>query len=475
MVNIGDLDVSGNQITVEALIYYDKGLNVVSKHTGPDNVNYLLRPITFELTTFVSGNSGPTKFLFMVNPFTFSRNQWYHIAGTYDGKYVKYYVDGCLVIDTPWSGNLYQNDLITCIEVVEHMPELEAQKAIANFCQHSDDILFSSTPFDYREATHFNVHPPEYWAELFARQGFLRDVDFEATFLTPWAVRFRRTQPPLPRLVRERVDRVEQEVAGEQLAQGPRELVEAAEAFNQAIADLSALRKRLAATERIAARREIARRVAHEIKNPLAPIRAAVETLRRLRARNDPAFDEYFDEATRTVLDEVSRISNIVQEFTRFARLPPPNPAPIDIVEAEAEVARREHGEGQGEGRAESRFDALHGEHLTPLVGREHELGILLERWAWARDGDGQVVLLAGEPGIGKSRLIRTLRERLGDEPHTALSHYSLAHAKPGLHGDAAADGVRDAVPRCSDATTDELWHARRRHAGRPAPPAPSG
>ena len=50
----------------------------------------------------------------------------------------------------------------------------------------------------------------------------------------------------------------------------------------------------------------------------------------------------------------------------------------------------------EGEGRAEGRFDALHGEHLTPLVGREHELGILLERWAWAKDGDGQVVLLVG-------------------------------------------------------------------------------
>jgi class 3 adenylate cyclase len=78
----------------------------------------------------------------------------------------------------------------------------------------------------------------------------------------------------------------------------------------------------------------------------------------------------------------------------------------------------------EGEGRAEGRFEALHGERLTPLVGREHELGILLERWAWAKDGDGQVILLAGEPGIGKSRVVRALRERLGDEPYTLLTHY---------------------------------------------------
>lgn len=119
---------------------------------------------------------------------------------------------------------------------------------------------------------------------------------------------------------------------------GGRELEEFAESFNKAIADLVALRKRLAATERIAARREVARRVAHEIKNPLAPIRAAVETLRRLHARGDPAFEEYFDEATRTVLDEVARISNIVTQFTRFARLPPPEPAPVDIVETVRKV-----------------------------------------------------------------------------------------------------------------------------------------
>lgn len=93
-------------------------------------------------------------------------------------------------------------DLIVSIEVLEHMDPQEAQAAIANFCQHSDDILFSSTPFDYQEVSHFNVQPPEAWAELFARHGFYRDVDFDASFVTPWAARFRKSQEPTQRIVR---------------------------------------------------------------------------------------------------------------------------------------------------------------------------------------------------------------------------------------------------------------------------------
>jgi class 3 adenylate cyclase len=77
----------------------------------------------------------------------------------------------------------------------------------------------------------------------------------------------------------------------------------------------------------------------------------------------------------------------------------------------------------EGEGHAEGRFEALHGERLTPLVGREEELALLLERWERAKEGEGQVVLLASEPGIGKSRLVRALRECLGGEPHAHLGY----------------------------------------------------
>jgi hypothetical protein len=94
-------------------------------------------------------------------------------------------------------------DLIVCIEVLEHMPADEARAALAGICAHTSDVLFSSSPTDFGETTHVNVQPPEAWAEAFAREGFLRDLDYDASFITPWAVRFRRRSEPLPRIVRE--------------------------------------------------------------------------------------------------------------------------------------------------------------------------------------------------------------------------------------------------------------------------------
>jgi len=100
-------------------------------------------------------------------------------------------------------------------------------------------------------------------------------------------------------------------------------------AFNAMTADLAHGRARLAHAERIAAWREVARRLAHEIKNPLTPIAMSVETLRDALDHGRSDFREIFDEGTRAISDEVRRLKKIVDEFSRFARLPAPERAPV--------------------------------------------------------------------------------------------------------------------------------------------------
>lgn len=119
-VLVGDIDVVGNQITVEALVRKTSGVNVLSKHTGTTNVNYLLRVGTFEITT-------STQFYLMSNPYAGSMlaNNWYHIAGTYDGNFVRYYVNGCLIIEEAATGTIVQNNLITCIGNMSSAPSQE--------------------------------------------------------------------------------------------------------------------------------------------------------------------------------------------------------------------------------------------------------------------------------------------------------------------------------------------------------------
>ena len=77
---------------------------------------------------------------------------------------------------------------------------------------------------------------------------------------------------------------------------------------------------------------------------------------------------------------------------------------------------------------AESRFEALHGRDLTPLVGRDEELALLQRRWQQAKAGEGRVVVLIGEPGIGKSRLAQAMLEQPAGEPHTRLRYFCSPH-----------------------------------------------
>ena len=89
-------------------------------------------------------------------------------------------------------------------------------------------------------------------------------------------------------------------------------------------------------------------------------------------------------------------------------------------------AARGVAGRGRGPGRRALRGAPDRG--LTPLVGRDEEIALLLRRWQQAKDGEGHVVLLSGEPGIGKSRLVREVRARLADEPHVRLLYQCSPH-----------------------------------------------
>ena len=88
-----------------------------------------------------------------------------------------------------------------------------------------------------------------------------------------------------------------------------------------------------------------------------------------------------------------------------------------------------------GQSAQQSRFDALHEAGVAPLLGRDEELELLLRRWQQAKNGEGRVVLLSGEAGIGKSRLATALLERIADEQHLRLRYFcSPHHTDSALH-----------------------------------------
>ena len=104
----------------------------------------------------------------------------------------------------------------------------------------------------------------------------------------------------------------------------------------------------------------------------------------------------------------------------------------------------------------ESRFDALHASGLTELVGREEELELLLRRWSKAKTGAGQVVLLSGEAGIGKSRLTAALLERLATEPLTRLRYFCSPQ-----HTDSAFYPIISQMERAARFSHDDIPQAR--------------
>lgn len=116
-----------------------------------------------------------------------------------------------------------------------------------------------------------------------------------------------------------------------EVAGAPQELRGFVDTFNHMTESLRQTRERLVATERIAAWQEAAKRIAHEIKNPLTPIRMSLETLLAASEKHPEAVAPLLAQSGRAVLDEVARLTRIVDEFSTFARLPKPSLAPVDV------------------------------------------------------------------------------------------------------------------------------------------------
>lgn len=118
-LNLGDLDISGNNITLEALIYMEAEpivaykFDILSKHENTDNVNYFFRHNNFGITTYDHGTSGAVTFYNLYIDYEFELFRLYHVAATYDGTMMRYYVNGCLLNSLPASGNLFQNSFPT--------------------------------------------------------------------------------------------------------------------------------------------------------------------------------------------------------------------------------------------------------------------------------------------------------------------------------------------------------------------------
>ncbi|WP_181015423.1 sensor histidine kinase [Alkalispirochaeta sphaeroplastigenens] len=116
--------------------------------------------------------------------------------------------------------------------------------------------------------------------------------------------------------------------------------------FNNMVTDLDRARRRMAQAEKVQAWQEIAQRLAHEVKNPLTPIRLATERLRRKYQTGAPDFPEVLERTVDTILREVDTLSSLLNEFRSFARLPLPSFAPVllkDLVREAVSVFQADH------------------------------------------------------------------------------------------------------------------------------------
>ena len=142
------------------------------------------------------------------------------------------------------------------------------------------------------------------------------------------------------------------------------EVGQLAGAFNQMTKELADQRERLLQAERVAAWREVARRLAHELKNPLFPLQTTVENMRRAKDQNSGQFDEVFRESTGILLSEIENLKTIVRRFSDFAKMPQPELGSVNVNDVVRSVVKL----------FEAQFSAVGRPAITPELHLEEKL-----------------------------------------------------------------------------------------------------
>jgi signal transduction histidine kinase len=218
---------------------------------------------------------------------------------------------------------------------------------------------------------------------------------------------------------------------------GSDEVAQLAESFNRMTAELAAQRERLVQTERVAAWRELARRLAHELKNPLFPLQITVENLMRARAQSPDQFDEVFRESSTTLLAEISNLKTIIGRFSDFSKMPAPQLQPVRANEILRGVVKLFQAQLQAPGRAPIACKLELDENLKTIAADPDLLHRALSNLVLnamdamptggtltirTRRDDGEVIIEVADTGTG---LTREECERIFTPYYTSKQHGS--------------------------------------------------
>ena len=254
-----------------------------------------------------------------------------------------------------------------------------------------------------------------------------------AILLSSWASA--RVTRPVVQLARAAQDVASGNLEASVQVEGHDEVAQLAESFNRMTSELLAQKERLVQTERVAAWRELARRLAHELKNPLFPLQLTVENLIRAREQSPEMFEEIFREGSQTLLAEISNLKGIIGRFSEFSKMPQPQLQSVQVNEVIEAVARLFHAQCQAKGHEAIHCEMQLDRYLGPIAADPELLHRALSNLVLnamdampnggtltlrTRRDDGKVVIEVCDTGSG---LTREECERIFTPYYTSKQH----------------------------------------------------